>query len=135
GRPRVVDVLGELQRALNVLARSFEVAMTAPAARAVLEDLGAELVARETRALCERQRLVEEAEGGLDARELVAADAERQQYLRALHVREGRALHELARPGEPLERGTEIAEPGVRARRPVEGANLELGQPRRAGGG
>ena len=57
-RAGVVRVLGELERALDVLARGLVVALAAPAARAPREDVRAELVGRQARALGERERLV-----------------------------------------------------------------------------
>ena len=57
----VVERLGELERALDVLARGLAVALAPVAARAPREDLGAQQVARQPRALGELQRLVEAA--------------------------------------------------------------------------
>ena len=85
-RQLVVDAGCELEAALDVLARRLPVALAPVAARAPPEDLGAELVAGELRALGQRKRLREEAERGRDARELVAADAETEENVCAVEV-------------------------------------------------
>ena len=95
-RAPVADVLRELERALDVLAGGDVVALKAMAPRAPAEDVGAEQVAREPRLLGERERLVQKRERGADARELVATDAEAEQDLRAVDVREVRAFDDLA---------------------------------------
>ena len=104
-RARIVGVLGELERALDVLARGLVVALAAPAARAPGEDVRAERVGRQARALGERERLVEEAERRLDAVQVVAADAEREEHLGPLDVGEVRCPRTIAaRLVEQLER-------------------------------
>ena len=50
-RTRVLERLGELERALDVLARGLVVALAAVAARAPREDVQAQLVGRQARAL------------------------------------------------------------------------------------
>src|SRR5213592_4501124 len=45
GLPRIVERLCELERALDVLARCFEIALAPIAARAPAEDVGAQTVA------------------------------------------------------------------------------------------
>ena len=87
-RARVGRILGELERALDVLARGLVVALAAPAPRAPREDVRAQRVGRQPGALGERERLVQQAERRLDAVELVAADAEREEHLGALEVGE-----------------------------------------------
>jgi hypothetical protein len=72
----VVESVGELQRALDVLARGLEVPLATPAPRAPVEDVGAENVARKAGALRELKGLVEERDRRGDARKLVAGDAE-----------------------------------------------------------
>src|SRR5919199_6272773 len=75
-RVPVVQSFLELERALHVLARSLEIAAAAVAARAPREDVRAEVVRGKVRALGELHRLVEQADRGLDAGELVPRDAE-----------------------------------------------------------
>ena len=74
-RPRVVDAAGELERALDVLARRFEVRAGGDGSASASRGSGAQEVARKPGALGERERLVEEVDRGRDARELVAADS------------------------------------------------------------
>ena len=61
GHALVVEPLGELERALDVLARGLVVALAAPAAGAPVEDLRAEQVAREPERSASCERLVEAA--------------------------------------------------------------------------
>ena len=69
--------------------------MTPVAARACPEDLGAEPVAGKPGVLGERQGFVEEADRGLDARELHTAGAEPVQDLRSIDVLTPRATLDL----------------------------------------
>src|SRR4030095_16562214 len=80
--------LRELECALDVLARGFEVALTAVAARAVGEDVRPEEIARQAGSLGDRIRLVEESDRGRIARKLVAADAEAEENLGPVEVGE-----------------------------------------------
>ena len=116
---------------LDVLARRLEVALAAAAARAPAEDVGPEQVAREARAVGERERLVEERDRRRDARELVAADAEPEEDVGAVDVRELRPFGELARDLEQVERLAGVAVLHARPGLAGERAHLELG---RAGG-
>ena len=75
-RPPIVEGVGELERALHVLAGGLEVALPAVAPGAPAEDVGAEQVTRKVGAVREGERLVEEADRRRDARELVTAHAE-----------------------------------------------------------
>src|SRR5438270_13683461 len=52
-RQRVVEAIGELECALDVLTRSFEVSLPAGATRAPFEDVRAEPVTRQLRAVGE----------------------------------------------------------------------------------
>ena len=74
-RLAVSELLRELERTLDVVARRDVVAKPATAARAPLQDVGAEKIARELGALGELEGLIEEPDRRGDARELVAADA------------------------------------------------------------
>ena len=96
--------LGQLERALDVLARSLVVALAAVAPRAPGEDVQPQLVGREPGALRERERLVEEPDRGRDAREQVPADPQPVEHLGAVDVGEPVALDERARLGEQRER-------------------------------
>jgi hypothetical protein len=127
----VVERLRELERALRVLARTFEVTLAPVAPRAPREDLRAELVAREPRPLGEHERLVQEPERGLDRRQAVPADAEPHQDLRALDVRERRGLGGRASAVQELDRLVDLAlaHPRVRFRR--ERPHLQFRQARR----
>src|SRR5947207_198759 len=64
---RIVGVLRELERALDVLARRFVIAHAPPAARAPREDVRPERIGRHARALGETERLVQQPERRLDA--------------------------------------------------------------------
>src|SRR6266550_2526759 len=66
GLARIVERLRELERALDVLARCFEVSLAAITARAPAEDVRAQTVARKLGALGQRQSLVEQLDRGLD---------------------------------------------------------------------
>ena len=123
-RAVVVERLRQLERALDVLARGLEVALAAVAAGAPAEDLGAKQVARQLRALGELERLAEQRDGRGDARKVVAADADAEEHLRAVDVREAGPLGERAAALEQLERGPNLAplhaapRPRLRAREP-----------------
>ena len=84
----VLEPFGELERALDVFARCLVIALAAPAARAPVEDLRAQKIAREPRALRELESLVEQRDCRRDARKLVAADAEAEEDVRAIDVGE-----------------------------------------------
>ncbi len=133
-RARIVRVLGELERPLDVLARRLVVALATPAARAPREDVRAKRVAREAGALREREGLVQQAERGLDAVELVAADAERVEHLGALEIGEAAGLDDAARLVEEVERLAQRAEAHLGAAGAEERARLELGEPGRPRG-
>ena len=122
----VVESLGELERALDVLARGLEVALAAVAAGAPAEDVRAQQVARHPRALGERQRLVEEADRRGDALKLVAADAEPEEHVRPVEIREARCLRQLAGAVEQLARLAELALLHAGPRLAAERPNLEL---------
>src|SRR5262249_40715919 len=127
-RQRVAETLGELERELDVLARRLEVALTARAPRAPLEDVRAKAIARKTRARREVVGLGEKADRRVDRRELVADDAHPIEHVRPLDVGEDLQLGELARTRERIERLALLAEvrtrPAVREQR----AELELGR-------
>ena len=122
----VVDTLGELECMLDVFASGLEVALSAMAAGAPVIDVGAEPVARQIRALGQRESLVEQRDRGRDAGKLVAADAEAEHELGAVDVREHRALGGRAGAVQQLDGGANIpllhACPGLTGER----AHLEL---------
>src|SRR5207302_10787163 len=133
-RARIVRVLRELKRALDVFACGLVVALAAPAARAPREDVGAKRVGGHPRALGERKGLVQQTEGGLDAVQLVAADAECVEDFGALEIGERAGLDEPARLVQELEGLAQRAQPHLRASGADERANGELrntGRPRR----
>ena len=132
-RARVIRALCELQRALDVLARGFVVALTAPAPRAPGKDVRTQRVGREPRALGEAERLVEERKRRLDTVQLVATDAEDVEDLRPLDVREASALDVSARLVQQLECTAQRAEAHLRAAGADERADLELQEPGGAG--
>ena len=131
---RVVRVLGELQRALDVLACGLVVALAAPAARAPREDVRTQRVGRQARPLGEPEGLVEQGERGLDAVQLIPADSERVENLGPLDVGEASVLDEAACLVEQPERAAQGTEAHLRAAGSDEGANLELQEPGGAGG-
>src|SRR5487761_797996 len=108
-RARIACVLGELKRALDVLARGLVVAHPAPATRAPGEDVRAKRVGRHARALGKTESLVQQPERRLHAVQLVAADAERVEDLRALEIGEVPGLDDAPRGVQQLERGAERA--------------------------
>ena len=95
----------ELERALDVVPRSFEVPLALPAARAPREDVGLERVAGQAGTVGEPERLVEQRERRLHARELVAAAAEPEQHVCPLDVRERLGLGDQPCVVEELDRG------------------------------
>src|SRR5829696_1574903 len=131
-RLRVLLRLGELERALDVLARRLVIALAAVAARAPRENVGAEEIRRKRRALRELQGLAEQRDRGRDARKQVPADAEAEEDVGAVDVRELGALRIAARLVEQLERGPNLAcvgtGPGLAAEDPdvqLDGAGSE----------
>src|SRR5215210_6587416 len=104
----VVETFRELERALEILARGLEVALTPVAARAQPQDLGPKAVAGKLRPLGERQRLVEEADRRLDARQLDAAGAEPEKNVGAVDVGEHRLLRQRASPVQELDRRLDL---------------------------
>jgi hypothetical protein len=84
----VVQPFGELERAFHVFTRGLEVAATPVAARAPREDVRAEVIRRQPAALGELECCVEKVERRLDARELVAGDAQSKEHVCPLDVRE-----------------------------------------------
>src|SRR5262249_26189773 len=121
----------ELERTLDVLACGLQIAPSAIATGAPDEDVRAKLVSRKLALLDDLERLVEEVQRRLDARELVAPDADAEQHVRALDVRELRTLGQLSRVLEQLQRVAHraLAHP----RRPLarERAHLQLARSRR----
>src|SRR3954447_23852835 len=113
GHPLVFEPVGELERALDVLARGLEVTLAAPAPRAPVEDLRPQQVARQAGALGELESLVEERDRGGDARKLVAGDAEPEEQVGALDVRELRPLGQRPGPGPQLDRLAHLTQPGA----------------------
>src|SRR4051795_1288696 len=135
GLARIVERLRELESALDVLARCFEVPLAPVAARAPAEDVGAKTVARKLGALRQGQRLVEEVDRGRDARKLVAADSKAEEEIRAIDVGELRGLGEHPCPVEQLDRGLDLAVLHPRPRLAGEMPDLELGDTRCKHGG
>ena len=107
---RVVERLGELERALDVLARSLPVALPPVAARPPAEDPRPQSVARDARPLGELQRLREERQRRRDRRQPVAATAEAEEHLGAVDVGEHRVLHDLPGPREERQRLPHLAD-------------------------
>src|SRR5262249_19534274 len=127
-RAPVVHRLRKLERPFDVLARSLEVTLMAAAARAPAEDVRAQQVARETGAIRQRERLVQQRDRGRDARELVPAHAEAEEYVGASDVVELRPFHEHPSVPEQLDRLAKLPELGQRPCLPGEAAGLELGE-------
>ena len=125
---RIAQRLRELECALDILARSFVVALTPVAPRPPREHVQLQLVGRKPGPLGERQRLVEQRDRGRDARKLVAADAEAIQHVRAIDIGERLALDQSARLGEQRERGLHIARLRMRHRLAVQRAHPKLGR-------
>src|SRR6185295_3421991 len=84
----VVQALGELERALDVLARSFPVALAPVTAGAPTESVRAEPIGREAGALGEIECLAQERDCGGDRRKLVAADSDAVQHLGPVDIAE-----------------------------------------------
>src|SRR5436309_5374052 len=131
GLARIVERLRELERALDVLARCFEVPLAPVAARAPPEDVGAEAVARKLGALGQAQRLIEEVDRGRDAGELVAADGKAEEEVGAVDVGKLRRFGEHPGPVEQLDGLLELAVFHPCPRLAGKVADLELGDARR----
>ena len=125
-RAGILHRLGELERALDVVARGLVIPLAPVAARAPGEDVGAQHVGGKRRALDQRERLGEQRERGRDARDRVAPDREPEQHLGAIEVGELGALDERAGLLEQVERGTDIALANPRPALAGEEPNLEL---------
>ena len=125
-RAAVLGAARKLERCIDVLASCLEIALAPAAARPPAEDVGTKEVARELGRAGEGECLVEERRRGCDARELVAADAEAEQDVRAVDGRELRSLGELAGDEEKLDCLPDLASLGARPGLAGEGANLEL---------
>src|SRR5215218_8895612 len=123
---RVLLRLGELERALDVLARRLVIALAAVAAGAPREDVGAEEVRRERRALRKLQSLAEQGEGGRDAREEVPADTEAEEDVRAVDVRELGTLRVPACLLEQLQRRPHLARVGAGPGLAAEDTDVQL---------
>src|SRR4029077_19869631 len=133
-RAQILDTTGQLQRALDVVARSLEVALALPAARAPRENVRLERVARKAGPLGEPERLVEEGEGGLGAVELIAAAPEPEEHVGPLHVREGLGLADRTRLVEQDDGATVVADAHLRQPAPDQRPNLKLRHAGRARG-
>src|SRR5919109_1864326 len=126
--PGVVQTLGELERALEILASRLVVPLAPIAPRSQAQGLRAEAIARQLGALGEGQRLVEEADRGLDAGQLETAGAEAEKDVRPVNVREHRVLGDCPRASQELDGRLDLTHshecPGLAGQR----ANLELGR-------
>ena len=129
-RAGVVHRLCELERALHVFARRLVVTLTAVAARAPREHVQPKLVARQARALGERQGLVEKTDRGRDARKHVPAHPQAVQHLGAVDVGKLLAFDERARVAEQRERALDVARLGAGHRLAVQRAHLQLARAR-----
>ena len=83
-----------------------------------------------SRALGERERLVEEPDRGRDARQQVPAHPQPVEHLGAVDVGEAFALDERARLGEQGEPALDVAVLGARHRLAVQRAHAQLGRAR-----
>src|SRR4051794_16199683 len=126
----VIRAARELERRLDVLAGSLEVALAPAAARAPAENVCAKEVAGEAGSARERERLVEERCGGRDARELVAADTELEEDVGPVEIGELGTFGQLAGDEQELDCLACLAflrpGPGLAG----QGTNLELGRAR-----
>ena len=132
-RVAVVQPLRKLERALHVLLRGLVVARLAIAARAPLEDVRAEVVG-DGRALDELEGLRVQGQGRGERIQLDAAAAEVVEHLRAVDVRGGRPLRDLAGAVEDGDRLADLAQVHARPRFGEEGAQGELGSGHRVEG-
>src|SRR5579884_1321986 len=132
-RAEILDPLGQLESALDVVAGRLEVALALPAARAPREDVRLERVARQAGTLGQRERFVEERERRLHAGELVAAAAEPEEDVGPLDVGERLRLRDRARLVEQLDGGTVLADAHLREPAAAERTHLQLGHARRTG--
>ena len=110
----VLETGCELERALDVLAGRLEIALAPVAARAPVEDRGTQLVAREAGVVRERERLVQEPERRLDARELVPTHAESEEHVRSLDVGEAGPFGQRARAVQEVDRLAHLTEAHTR---------------------
>ena len=127
----VADRLRQLERALDVLARGLEVPPALVAARAPLEDLGPQPVAREARALGELEGEREERGRGGDLVQLHPHAAEPVERLGAVAVVEERAFGDRPRALAALQRSPKVAEVHPCPRLREEPPQREIGMRRR----
>ena len=106
----VVDSLGELERALDVFACRGEVALSARTPRTPFQNVRAQPVTRETRAVGQVERLAQQRLRRVDRRELVTAHAHVVEDVGALHVGERVLLGQLACARQQVERRTQLAQ-------------------------
>ncbi len=125
-RLRVAEPFGELERPLDVLARSLVVPLAPVAPRAPLEDVRAQPVTRKARALGYLERLRIQRQRRRDRRELVAAAGQPVEDLGAVEIAEPRLLDRLARRLEQRERRPNVTEIHPRPRLGERRADAEL---------
>ena len=122
GRLPVAGGPRQLEGPLDVLTGALPVALAAVAAGTPAENVGAERVGSEPRALRELESRGQQSDGGGDAGQLVAGDAEPEEHRGAVDVGERRPLGELARAGERGQRLVVAAEldqrPGLAEQEP-----------------
>jgi len=127
GRRGMLERLRELESALDVLPRGEVVALPPVATGAPEQDLGPEPVTREPRPLGQDERLVEERRRRRDAGELVPADAQPEEDVRALHVAHTGAFRERTRLLQEVDRRLQLAELHPRPREAGEDTNAHAG--------
>ena len=127
----ILERLGELERTLDVLPGSLEVAVPPVAARPPLEDVRPQAVARHPGAVGELEPEAEVLQRRLDRVQLVPTAAEPVEHLGAVDIGEHLALGDAARPLEPVERRPKFAEVHARPALDEEGAEKQLRRLRR----
>ena len=125
--PDVADALDELERQLDVGARGVEVALMLVRARAPLEDLGPEPVARATGALAELESERQVVDRPRVRASLDADAAEPEEDVRAVEVVEAGPVRDLLGGPEQRQRLVQLAAVHLRPRAREQAAEREIG--------
>ena len=124
----VADRLDELERVLDVGARGGEIALVLVGARAPLEDLGAQAVARAAGAGAELEGERQVVDGSRVGAPLDADAADPEEHFRAVEVAEPGPVRDLLRRLEQRQRLVELASVHLRPGAGSQAAQSEVGK-------